>query len=105
MAEFGELRDRLQQVREQLQATASALAGAREQLRRVEARQQELARVFDPGVPAQAAERERLEAERAARRSRIEAAGRRKRRGGRARSLAARASSRSSRIPAPLPRS
>jgi hypothetical protein len=63
MAGFGELRDRLQQVREQLQATASGLAGAREQLRRVEARQQELARVFDPGVPAQAAERERLEAE------------------------------------------
>ena len=36
MAGFGELRDRLQQVREQLQATASGLAGAREQLRRVE---------------------------------------------------------------------
>src|SRR5215207_9600880 len=64
MAGFGELRDRLQQVREQIQATASALAGAREQLRHVEARQQELARVFDPGVPSQAAERERLEAER-----------------------------------------
>ena len=63
MPEFGELRDRLQQVRGQLQATASALAGAREQLRRVEARQQELARVFDAGVPAQVAERERLEAE------------------------------------------
>ena len=105
MAEFGELRDRLQQVREQLQATASGLAGAREQLRRVEARQQELARVFDAGVPAQVAERERLEAERAARRSRVEAAGRRRRRGGQRANPRCAASSRSSRIPVPLPRS
>ena len=64
MPEFGELRDRLQQVRGQLQATATGLAGAREQLRRLETRQQELARVFDAGVPALVAERERLEGER-----------------------------------------
>ena len=104
MAEFGELRERLQQVREQLQATASGLAGAREQLRRVEARQQELARVFD-AWRASAGRRARAPrgGERA-RRSRAEAVGRRKRRGGQTRSLVARRVRRVLAIPAPLPR-
>jgi hypothetical protein len=53
MPEFSELRDRLRQVRSQLDASAAAVASAEEQLRRIQASETELARVFDSAVPSQ----------------------------------------------------
>jgi hypothetical protein len=74
MAEFDDLRGKLRDARAALTASDGALFAAREQLRQIEARQAELARVFDPHGDDQArrAERERLAREQAAIRAEVE---------------------------------
>ena len=65
MAEFFELRQQLQQARRQKDQAGDTVFAARERLKRIEAAQAALERVFDPENSRHAAERERLQAERA----------------------------------------
>ncbi len=65
MAEFDELRQQLRRARAQKDEADDSAVAAKERLKRIEAQQAALERVFDPENPTHAAERERLEDERA----------------------------------------
>src|SRR5919107_1790567 len=65
MAEFDELRKQLRQARAQKDEAGDSAFSAKERIKRIEARQAALERVFDPDNPAHVAELERLEGERA----------------------------------------
>ena len=65
MAEFDELRRQLRQARAQKDEASDSVFSVKERIKRIEARQAALERVFDPDNPTHAAELERLEGERA----------------------------------------
>ena len=60
MATFDEVRQQLRQARDKARAAGQKAFSARERLRRIEAQQRELDRVFDPHNAGHRAERERL---------------------------------------------